>query len=477
MKKVIRYTKLVLVSLFIISCFSVYDNRTLLAEDNYDFENEFEYYKTLCTTSPIAKENKSVCEAFLDYQKNKQKDMEKEIADLKKNIADLMKDIKNQGKLITSYTNRIDQTEKEIESTEKAINRLQVQIEQLIVQIADRENRILELNNGIKARMIANQANISLNSYIRFVMGANSFVDLLRRISAVNEITNYDVSKIKEMEREKELLIEDKETLQEEKSNLEEEEEMLRITKANLQSLKAEAQKLLDAYYQIEAELVEKMEQAEQDNKELEELLKDLDNILNGYHPSSGWSIFMTKRFKISSPCFYYTSGGFHPAIDAAANTGVPVYAVANGYVVATKQGCPWGYLGSTCNGGRGNFVDYIVQVGTKVYWVCNYHFTNQSVVKVGDYVYGGETIVGYVGSSGSSTGHHLHIGMIYLGDTTEGYSIAQGARDYARKGNKFGLAFNESGSCPSRKNKAPCYVQIQEIFDVWYPKVYNANN
>ncbi|MBQ1826789.1 MAG: peptidoglycan DD-metalloendopeptidase family protein, partial [Erysipelotrichaceae bacterium] len=394
-----------------------------------------------------------------------------------KNISKLKADIKNQGKKITDYENRITSTEKQIASTERAIKKIQTDIQELTVQIKVREEKIDELNRGIKARMVANQSKVSLNSYIRFVMGATSFVDLLRRISAVNEITSYDVSKIREMEAEKKQLEIDKATLQEEKINLENEEEMLRITKANLQQLKAAAQQLLEEYYRVEAELVAEMEAANQDNKELESLLNDLDTVLNGYHPSAGWSIFIKKAFRITSPCFYYTSGGFHPAVDAGAYSGTPVYAVANGVVVATKQGCGYGYLGNTCNGGRGNFVDYIVQVGTSIYWVCNYHFTNERYVKVGDFVYGGQTVTGHVWSSGSSTGPHLHIGLIYLGDTTKGYSIKQGTTDYYRKGNKFGLPFNYSGSCPARNGKAPCFANIQEILDVWYPRLYNANN
>ncbi|MBR0138592.1 MAG: peptidoglycan DD-metalloendopeptidase family protein [Erysipelotrichaceae bacterium] len=476
-KTLLRTIKLIIAAAIIFSICSPIENKQVAADDQYDFENEFEYYKALRTTSPIAPENKEVCKAFLKYQQQKQEELAAEIADLKENIASLKADIKNQGKKITEYENQIANTEKQIASTERAIVKIQADIEELTVQIKEREDKIGELDSGIKARMVANQSKVSLNSYIRFVMGATSFIDLLRRISAVNEITSYDVSKIREMEAEKKQLEIDKVTLQEEKVNLENEEEMLKITKANLQQLKAAAQQLLEEYYRHEAELIEEMESAKDENSELEELLNDLDTILNGYHPSAGWSIFIKKAFRITSPCFYYTSGGFHPAVDAGAYSGTPVYAIANGYVVASKQGCGYGYLGNSCNGGRGNFVDYIVQVGTGIYWVCNYHMTNQKVVSVGDFIYGGQTVTGYVWSSGSSTGPHLHIGIIYLGDTTSGYSIQKGAQDYYRKGNRFGLPFNYSGSCPARNNKAPCYANIQEILDVWYPRLYNANN
>ncbi|MBQ4253961.1 MAG: hypothetical protein II712_03950, partial [Erysipelotrichaceae bacterium] len=141
-KGLIRALKLVLVAVVVFSICSPLQSRSVSADEpEYDFENEFEYYKTLCTTSPIARENKEVCQKFLKYQQDKQKDLQAEIADLKNNISKLKADIRNQGKKITDYENRITSTEKQIASTERAIKKIQTDIQELTVQIKVREEK------------------------------------------------------------------------------------------------------------------------------------------------------------------------------------------------------------------------------------------------------------------------------------------------------------------------------------------------
>ena len=76
-------------------------------------------------------------------------------------------------------------------------------IEELNIQIEERKIKIENLNNQIKERMAASQSNVRTSSYIRFIMGADSFIDLLRRISAIAEISDYDMFKIEEMQKEK----------------------------------------------------------------------------------------------------------------------------------------------------------------------------------------------------------------------------------------------------------------------------------
>ena len=87
-------------------------------------------------------------------------------------------------------------------------------------------------------------------------------------------------------------------------------------------------------------------------------------------------------------------SGGFHPGIDIAAAEGTPIAAAKGGVVVFAG----WN------DGGYGNFVilDNGGGIGTA------YAHQSQIAVSAGETVSQGETI-GYVGSTGFSTGPHLH--------------------------------------------------------------------
>lgn len=87
-----------------------------------------------------------------------------------------------------------------------------------------------------------------------------------------------------------------------------------------------------------------------------------------------------------------------HKGIDIGANLNTPVYAPANGKVTLTHR-----------NGGYGNTVELNNGEinGKKV--TSLFGHLNSWAVKPGDTVYKGQTILGYVGSTGVSSGPHLH--------------------------------------------------------------------
>ncbi len=89
----------------------------------------------------------------------------------------------------------------------------------------------------------------------------------------------------------------------------------------------------------------------------------------------------------------------FHPAIDLTASTGTPVYATANGVVVFAKS-----------KSGYGNFVIIAHAFGFKT----GYAHLEKIAVSMGEYISKGD-VVGYVGTSGRTTGPHLHYEVRYL--------------------------------------------------------------
>ncbi len=95
-----------------------------------------------------------------------------------------------------------------------------------------------------------------------------------------------------------------------------------------------------------------------------------------------------------------------HKGLDLAAPRGTNIYSVTDGTVVQTYSGCsPNGFYGSKCGGGYGNHVRI---KGNDGYTYIYAHMQTSPSVKRGDTVSEGRKI-GIVGSSGSSTGPHLH--------------------------------------------------------------------
>ncbi len=82
--------------------------------------------------------------------------------------------------------------------------------------------------------------------------------------------------------------------------------------------------------------------------------------------------------------------------VDLAAPVGSPILAAASGEVIISRQG-GW-------NGGYGNYIVIKHDNGTQTLYAHN----SSNVVGIGQYVVKGQ-VIGYVGSTGRSTGAHVH--------------------------------------------------------------------
>ena len=89
-----------------------------------------------------------------------------------------------------------------------------------------------------------------------------------------------------------------------------------------------------------------------------------------------------------------------HKGVDLAGPEGTPIYASRTGVVTIATYGRSAGYY-VTINHGDGFSSIYM-------------HMTNY-VVKKGQAVSAGQ-LIGYMGSTGISTGSHLHFGIMYNG-------------------------------------------------------------
>lgn len=109
----------------------------------------------------------------------------------------------------------------------------------------------------------------------------------------------------------------------------------------------------------------------------------------SGSVSSSGYFIRPTKGVRTQ---------GIHGynGVDIGAPSGTPIVAAASGEVIISRSG-GW-------NGGYGNYIVISHANGTQTLYAHN----SSNVVGVGAYVTQGE-IIGYVGSTGKSTGNHLH--------------------------------------------------------------------
>ncbi len=271
-------------------------------------------------------------------------------------------------------------------------------------------------------------------SYWSILFGSSSFTDLLDRIVFVSDVMEYDQQMVQSLEEARQAVADAKSALetsqaeqQAAKEALEVQEAELAADEAAVDAAIAEINSQADVY---EDQLAELRAQAEDLDAQIAEAQKAYDaevaaekaaaekaeqEAAENQKPSggnsSGSSASGSGRISMVWPCgstritsnFGYrdspTAGAstYHQGIDIGASTGTGIYAAASGTVTDA------GY-----NSSRGYYV--VIYHGSGVSTV--YMHCSELYVSAGDSVTQGETIAA-VGSTGISTGPHLHFGVI----------------------------------------------------------------
>ena len=293
--------------------------------------------------------------------------------------------------------------------------------------IADTQERLDEanlklewLNRQYKERIRAMEENGEI-TYWQVIFQSSSFTDMLDRMNMVDEIAAADTQRLADLQvasanvaENQRILSEEMLDLQDTREQLESSEEMLKVKRTesddilrDLISQQSEFQALLDESEALQSDLMTEIAEKQRELQAAqykEELVK---MALKGENPPSNatW-IEPVSGYTISSPFGYRkspTAGAStnHKGVDMACPSGTPIYATRAGTVtVASYQA-----------GGAG----YYVSINHGDGFASIYMHMTRYVVSKGQSVTQGQ-LIGYVGSTGISTGPHLHFGVSYGG-------------------------------------------------------------
>lgn len=283
---------------------------------------------------------------------------------------------------------------------------------------AEEELRQLSEEHQLRIRAMEEEGTIT---YWQVIFAANSFTDLLDRINMVEEINASDRRRIEQMRIVADVVSATREGLESEKGKLEavrvslaEDEERLEEKRTESDGLLYELEKkseefelLLEESEALQDDLMQEIAAKEkdlQDAKYNEELAR---LALQGQNPPSNASwVTPVSGYRISSPFGMRVhpvlkTQRMHNGIDMACAQGTPIYATRAGKVTTASYQA----------GGAGNYVSINHLDGFASIYM---HMTNY-VVSAGQSVSQGQ-LIGYVGSTGLSTGPHLHFGISYAG-------------------------------------------------------------
>lgn len=314
---------------------------------------------------------------------------------------------------MTLLNDKIETTNQQITAYGQLIADTQEELDQA-------EKKLQNLSNQHRERIRAMEEKGTI-TYWEVIFEANSFTDLLDRINMVEEINASDRSRIEQMRIAADIADATRLNLEREKAELEQTREQLAQDEAVLEEKRAESdqvlhelekkaeefQVLLEESEALQEELMQQIAAKEKDLKQAkyDEYLAKL--ALQGENPPSNatW-ITPVSGYTVTSPFGMRTHPilgvqRMHNGIDMACAQGTPIYATRAGVVTAASYQA----------GGAGNYVSINHLDGFASIYMHMTHY----VVSAGQNVSQGQ-LIGYVGSTGLSTGPHLHFGISYAG-------------------------------------------------------------
>lgn len=314
---------------------------------------------------------------------------------------------------LTLLSNKIEATNAQITAYGQLIADTQDELDR-----AETELRNLSEEHRARIRAMEEQGNLT---YWQVIFEATSFMEMLDRISIVEEISAADRRRIEQMRIAADLVTASRDGLEREKSALQETQAQLAADEEVLAERRAQSDELL---YELEKKVDEFASLMEESEALQEELMQDIAAkekeyknakyneelarmALQGQNPPSNakW-VTPVSGYTISSPFGMRKhpilgTSKMHNGIDMACAQGTPIYATRAGTVTTASYQA----------GGAGNYVSINHLDGFSSIYM---HMTNY-VVSAGQSVTQGQ-LIGYVGSTGLSTGPHLHFGISYAG-------------------------------------------------------------
>lgn len=326
------------------------------------------------------------------------------------------------------YADRKMQIDRDLELSRLEIENLTAQIHQQNMLIAEKQAELDSLQDEqdallerykLRIRAIQERGEVS---YLSVLLQSDSFSDMLVYRTMIEEISNSDMRMLDDLKQSAAIVLAAKNELTGAKSSLEgkkaelaDAQEALDVQRAEadvvLAELAEQKELLLEAALQAEQEVAALNDEIAKKEQEYTEA-KRAEEAQNGTYlpPSETGFIFpvsLNGYAYMTSPYGYRThpiTGNYtlHNGVDLAANSGTPIFASKSGTVTTASNGYGWGnYV--VINHGDGFSTLYAHQT--------------RYAVSVGQYVTQGE-VIGYVGSTGNSTGPHLHFTVYYNGTT-----------------------------------------------------------
>ncbi|NLO89861.1 MAG: peptidoglycan DD-metalloendopeptidase family protein [Clostridia bacterium] len=346
----------------------------------------------------------------LSKMKESQKKVQEEIKGKKKKLQEKKAEEKSLWAQLQSLNNNIEKTERELEDIRSKARVVEKDISETEQELKEAEARLKERLDIFSVRL-KEIYQMGSGNFLEVLFEATSFRDFLVRFHLLEKIAEQDMQLLDEIEEERDQIARKKEKLEAKRQELAQLERATRLRHDELAQQKNEKENLLAAIKTEKATIEKALDELEQASNAIAAKIRAIQARQNARPGDSSGSGSKTGgRFGgvLSWPTPGYTTitsdygsrvhpilgvRKLHTGIDIGAPSGAGVYSAGSGVVIHA------GWLGA-----YGNTV--VVDHGGGIATL--YGHLSSISVREGQAV-GNQDRIGSVGSTGLSTGPHLH--------------------------------------------------------------------
>lgn len=352
-------------------------------------------------------------ESAISQAQEQKKQLQSSISD----IEAMVKELEGAKDDLEAYVRQLDGN---LEQVQAKIRELKGMIEEKEAEIEETKRELEEAIAREEEQYAAMKVRIRFSyergsrGYLSMLLTAGSFGELLNRANYIEQMNRYDQEQLEEFQKNRELVEACKKALEEEQEVLEEAKARVDEEEASLESLIVQKEQQIKAFQgdinnkeaaiqEYEADIaaqnaaIAALEAAAAaERKQLEEMNKPRVTYDGGMfqQPLASFKRISDDYGNRIHPTLGVQKS--HNGVDFAAPTGTPILAAYNGTVV-----------GADYNSSMGNYV--MINHGDGLYTI--YMHASALYVSTGQTVTKGQQIAA-VGSTGRSTGPHLHFSV-----------------------------------------------------------------
>ncbi|MGB5824225.1 MAG: peptidoglycan DD-metalloendopeptidase family protein [Proteocatella sp.] len=366
---------------------------------------------TMSFSTSFAAATVSTKKSELYTVKTEKKQVTAEINEKKKEVYDIKQNIYGLDKKINSSQAKLDQLQSELAGLNVNIKKAKSQIDDIEKDL-DKNEELLEE----RLRVMYKTKDVS---YVQILVDSENITDLLSNVNNIKRIVNHDKELLAKLEADKKKQEEQKKSLEASKVKMTQIQAQVKseqqVMAANMSAQYTEKHKIAQDIDQLKLQEEELQRESSAIEKEILRLMpkttSKTTNTTKGTAPKnySGGSMHWPLAVKGTITSTYGSrrdpktgANSFHQGLDIAAPRGTAVYAASDGVVIFS------GYKNS-----YGNVV--MINHGGGIVTV--YAHNSSLVAKRGATVKRGQ-LISKVGSTGYSTGNHLHFEVRQNGST-----------------------------------------------------------